>query len=106
LGQVVGPGQTRDAVEDDDDVTADLHEPLGVVDGELGDGRVLIRRAVEGGGHDLALDRATHVGDLLGPLVDEQDDEMHLGIVGLDRMGDLLHHRRLSRLGRETIMPR
>ena len=46
------------------------------------------------------LHRAPHVGDLLGPLVDEQDHQVDLGVVGLDRVRDLLHHRRLARLGR------
>ena len=45
------------------------------------------------------LHRAAHVGDLFGPLVDEQDHEVHLGVVGLDGVGDLLHDRRLAGLG-------
>ena len=100
LGQVVGPGQPRDAVEHDDDVPAQLDEALGAIDGELGDGGVLVRRPVEGGRHHFALDRAAHVGDFLGSLVDEQDDEVHLGVVRLDRVGDLLQDRGLAGLGR------
>ena len=65
-----------------------LDEALGPLDGQLGDLRVLVGRTVERRGDDLALDRAAHVGDLLGPLVDEQHDEVHLGVVGLDRVGD------------------
>ena len=55
LGQVVGTGQAGDAVEDDDDVPAQLDQPLGPLDGQLGDGGVLVGRTVEGGGDDLAL---------------------------------------------------
>ena len=99
LGQVVGPGQPGDAVEHDHDVPAQLDEPLGPLDRELGDGGVLVGGPVEGGRHHLALDRAAHVGDFFGPLVDEEDDEVHLGVVGLDGVGDLLQDRRLAGLG-------
>jgi len=34
----------------------------------------------EGARHHLALDRALHVGDLLGALVDEQHDKHDLGV--------------------------
>ena len=43
--------------------------------------------------------RAPHVGDLFGPLVDEQHDQLDLGVVLLDRRRDRLHHGRLAGLG-------
>ena len=46
------------------------------------------------------LHRAAHVGDLFGPLVDEQHHQLHLGVVALDRRGDRLHDRRLAGLRR------
>ena len=55
-----------------------------------------VRRLVERRGDDLALDRALHVGDLLGPLVDEQHDEVDLGVVGGDAVGDVLQQHRLA----------
>ena len=82
-----------------------LDEALGPLDGELGDLGVLVRRAVESRGDDFALDRAAHVRDLLGPLVDEQDHEMDIGVVGLDGMGDLLQDGRLARFGRRDDQP-
>ena len=54
-GQVVGPGQTGDAVEDDHDVPAHLDQALGPLDGQLGHLRVLVGRTVEGRCDDLAL---------------------------------------------------
>ena len=99
-GEVVGTAQTGDAVEDDHDVVALLDEALGLLDRELGHVGVLVARTVEGAGDDLALDGATHVGDLFGPLVDEQHHELHLGVVLLDRRGDRLHHRGLAGLRR------
>ena len=58
-GQVVGPGQAGDAVEDDHDVLAVLDQALGPLDGELGHLGVLLGGPVERGGHDLALASAT-----------------------------------------------
>ena len=40
--------------------------------------------------------RALHVGDLFGPLVDEQHDEVHLGMVRRDRLRDVLQQHRLA----------
>ena len=77
-----------------------LDHALGPLDRELGHHRVLVGRAVEGRRDDLALHPAAHVGDLFGPLVDEQHDEVDLGVVRLDRPGDLLHDRGLAGLRR------
>ena len=43
---------------------------------------------------------ALHVGDLLGPLVDEHDHEVALGVVRGDRVGDRLQDHRLAGLRR------
>src|SRR4051812_16206375 len=99
-GQVVGTAQAGDRVQQDDDVVAHLDQALGPLDGQLGDGRVVRRRPVEGRGDELALHRALHVGDLLGPLVDEDDHEVALGVVRGDRVGDRLQHHRLAGLRR------
>src|SRR5215207_6274920 len=99
-GQVVGPRQPGDAVEQHDHVAAVLDQPLGPLDGQLGDLAVLLAGPVEGRVDDVRLGRALHVGDLFGPLVGEQDDEVHLGVVLADGVGDLLHQRGLAGLGR------
>ena len=99
-GEVVGAAEPGDRVEQHDDVVAELDEPLGALDGELGDGRVVLGRTVEGRGDDLTLDRALHVGDLFRTLVDEHDHEVDLGVVRGDRVGDRLQHHRLAGLGR------
>ena len=52
-----------------------LDEALRLLDDHLGHLDVPLRRLVEGGGDDLALHRALHVGDFFRTLVDEQDDE-------------------------------
>src|SRR5215217_721162 len=104
-GQVVGPRQPGDAVQQHDHVAPVLDQPLGPLDGELSHLAVLLAGAVEGRVDDVRLGRALHVGDLFGPLVGEQDDEVHLGVVVADGVGDLLHQRGLARLGRGDDQP-
>src|SRR3954469_6085382 len=97
--EVVGTAEAGDGVEQHDHAVAELDQPLGPLDGQLGPDGVGLGRPVEGRGDDLALHRALHVGDLLGPLVDEHDHEVDLGVVHGDRVGDRLQHHRLARLG-------
>ena len=99
-GEVVGAAEAGDRVEQHDDVVAQLDQALGALDGELGDRGVVLGGPVEGRGDDLALHRALHVGDLFGPLVDEHDHEVALGVVRRDRVGDRLQDHRLAGLGR------
>src|SRR5207248_9122144 len=51
---------------------------------------------VEGGGHDLASHRPLHVGHFLGALVDQQDDEEGVGVVGGDGVRDVLQEHSLA----------
>ena len=62
--------------------------------------RVLVGRTVESRSNDFTADAATHVGHFFRALVHEQHHEVDLGVVGLNRLGDLLHDRRLTGLGR------
>ena len=61
---------------------------------------MVVGRHIEGRGHDLALNGALHIGDLFRTLVDEQADEVHLGVVDRDGLADLLKDRCLAGLGR------
>ena len=97
--QVVGATEAGHRVEQYDNVMAELHKALCALDGEFGDSRVILSRTVEGGGDDLTLHRALHVGDFLRALVNQHDHEVNLGIVGRDCVGDGLHHHRLAGLG-------
>ena len=73
-----------------------LDQALGLLDHHLGDLHVALRRLVERRRDDFALDRALHVGDFFRPLVDQQDDEVDLGVVGGDAVGDVLQQHRLA----------
>ena len=58
------------------------------------------RRFVEGRADDFAAHRALHLGHFLGPLVDQQHDQVDIGVVGGDGMREVLHHHRLAALRR------
>src|SRR5437667_2163791 len=97
---VVGAREAGERVEQDHDVPLVLHQPLGLLDHHVGDLDVALGWLVEGGRDHLALHRPLHVGDFLRPLVDEKHDEVDLGMIRRDRMGDGLEHHRLAGPGR------
>ena len=77
-----------------------LDQPLGFFNDHLGDLNVPAGRFIEGRGDDFALDGARHLGDFLGPLIDEQHDQIALRMVRADRGRDVLQQHRLAGLGR------
>ena len=93
---VVGPRQPGQAVEQNEDLPALLGQPFGALDHQLGRADVAARIAVGAAGDHLAADGAAHVGDFLGPLVDEQHDQLHLRMVRRHRLGDVLQQHRLA----------
>ena len=98
--RVVGARQARDRVEQDDHVLLVLDQALGLLDDHLGHLHVPLRRLVEGRADHLAAHRALHVGHLFGPLVDEQHDQVNLGVIRGDRVGDRLQQHGLAGAGR------
>jgi probable HAF family extracellular repeat protein len=104
--RVVGAREAGDRVEQDEHVLAVLDEPLGLLDDHLGDLHVALRRLVEGRRDHLAVDRSLHVGDLLGPLVDEQHDQVDLRVVGATDCAMLCSSIVLPVRGGATMSPR
>ena len=83
-------------------------QALGFFDDHFGDCHVSRCRLVEGRCHHLASHRALHLGDFLGALVDQQDDQDDIGMIGGDRMRDVLHQHGFAGLGRrhdQTALP-
>ena len=94
-------GESRDGVEQDDDILARLDQTLGFFDDHVGHLHVTFGRFVERRADDLGLRTAgDHVGHFFRPLVDEQDDQRDLGMILDDRVGHLLHENRLATFGR------
>ena len=78
---------------------AELDHALGLFDDHLADLNVPARGFVERRADHLdvqALDGALHLGHFLGPLVDQQDDDVALGMVAQDAVGDLLQEDGLA----------
>ena len=94
--RVVGARQARDRVEQDDNVLLVLDQALGLFDHHLGNLHVPLRGLVEGRRDDLAAHRPLHVGHFLRPLVDEQDDQVDLGVVLGDAVREALQQHRLA----------
>jgi len=73
-----------------------FHEPLGLLDHQAGDAHVAGDVLIVAAEDDFAVYGAAHVGDFLGPLVDEQDHHVDVGMVGGDAGGHLLQEHRLA----------
>ncbi len=86
--------------EKDHDVAAMLDEALGLFNDHFGDLDVAHGGLVEGRGDDFAMHRALHVGDFLGALVDQQHDQIAFGVIGGDRLRDVLQQHRFAGAGR------
>ena len=97
---VVGPGEPRDRIQQYHHVALVLHQALGLLDHHFRHLHVPGGRFVEGAGNHLAAHGALHLGDFLGPLVDEQHDEHHFRVVVGDGLGDVLQHQGLARFRR------
>ncbi len=67
-----------------------FHQALGFFDDHFRHLDVAGGRLVEGRGDHLAVDRALHIGDLLGALIDQQHDQVNLGVIGGDGVGNVL----------------
>src|SRR5258706_9563299 len=97
---VVGACQSGDRVEQDHDVLLVLDQALRLLDHHLGHLHVAAGRLVEGRGDYLAAHGAHHLGDFLGPLVDQEHDQRDVGMVRGERVRDVLQHHRLAGLRR------
>jgi hypothetical protein len=97
---VLGAGEAGDRVEQDHDVVLVLDQTLRLLDHHIGDLHVTVGGLVECRGDDLAVDVPLHVSDLLGPLVDQEHDELDLRMVLGDRVRHLLEEDGLAGLWR------
>ena len=93
---IVGAGQARDGVEHDDDVFFVFDESFCFFDDHFRDLDVAGGGFIEGGGDDLTVDGALHIGDFFASFIDEQDDEDGIGVIAMDGVGDILQQHGLT----------
>ncbi len=93
---IIGPRQSGDGIEEDDDVTLVLDKTLGFFDDHLRHLHVPCRRFVKSGGDHFAVNRTLHIGHFFRTLIDEQNDKIDLGMIGGDRVGDILQEHGLA----------
>ena len=70
------------------------------------DARVVFGFHVEGGGHNFSrLNRPGEIGHFLRTLIHQQNEQLDVGMIGVDAVGDLLKQRRFSRHRRRDNQP-
>ena len=87
---IVGPAEAGERVQEDDDISSVLDHSLGLLDYHLSNLYVPRCRLVKGRADDLSIDRALHVGDFFRALINQQHDQVNLGVVLGDAVGHLL----------------
>src|SRR5690606_13680747 len=97
---VVGASQTGDGVEQNDHVFLVLNQALGLLDDHFSDLNVTARRLVEGRCDHFAAHGALHFGHFFRTLVDQQNDQVALGVVACNVRGDVLQHQGFTGLRR------
>ena len=98
-GQVIGPGQTGDGIDQHHHVLALLHQAHGPLLAHFSHPGMMLRQLVKGGIEHLALDGTLHIRHFLRPLVDKQHNQGHVGIIGRDAVGDVFKQGGLAALG-------
>mmetsp|Transcript_18535 Transcript_18535/g.30416 ORF Transcript_18535/g.30416 Transcript_18535/m.30416 type:complete len:299 (+) Transcript_18535:12857-13753(+) len=74
-----------------------LDQALGFLDDHLGNCHVPCRWFVKGRTDNLTLHRPLHVGNFLGPLINQKDDQITFRMVLRDAAGDVLQQNSLTR---------
>jgi len=105
--RVVSASETSNGIEENDDIPLVFDHPLGLFADHFGDLNMALGRFVEGRANDFGpAAGAFHVGDFLGPFVNEQNEKISLRIVFEDGVGQLLHQNGLARARGATMRPR
>ena len=96
----MGARESRERVEHDHDVPAELDLSPGVIEDHIGGGDVAFVGQIEARRDHLAPAPVHHFADLFRPLIDEQDQQHRLRMILRNCLRDRLEHHRLSRFGR------
>ena len=88
---VVGAGQTRNGVKQNNDVFLAFSQALGFFDDHFSNLNMASSRFVEGGSNDFAFNGAFHFCHFFRTFVDQKDHQDDVRIVSGNRVSDMLH---------------
>ena len=103
--RIVGAGKTGDAVQQDDDVLLRLDEALRLFEYHVRYLNVTLGRLIKRGTDNFGAYGALHICNFLRALIDEQNDQLHLGVIANDTIGHFLEENRLTGFGRRDDHP-
>ena len=106
--RIVGSGQTGYGVKKNNHIPFVLDQALGFFNDHFRDLNMSSRRFVKSRGNDFPFDGTLHVRDLFRPLIDKKDYQVYFGVVGCNRIGDILQKHGFPRSGRgdyESALP-
>ncbi|BAI65135.1 hypothetical protein RMDY18_13030 [Rothia mucilaginosa DY-18] len=98
--QVVCTAQAGHGVQQHDHIVAELHHTLRTLNSQLSHSGVILSRAVEGRGNNLALNGALHIGHFFRTLIHQDHHQVHVRVVHGNRVRNGLQHEGLTRLRR------
>src|SRR5205085_6825534 len=93
---VIRARQSGDGIEQDDDIPLVLDKAFGFFNDHFGNLDVARCRFVKRRADDFAVHRTLHVGYFFRPLIDKEDDQDNLRMIGRNGVRDRLEQHRLS----------
>jgi len=94
--RVIGAGQARNAVQEDDYIPLVFHQSLGLFTDHFRHLHMALRRFVKGRTHHFGAHVALHVGYFFRAFIDQQHDEIGFLMVDRDSVGDILQEHGLT----------
>ena len=87
--RVVCAGKARDGIEQDDDIVTAFHHPFGFFQTDRRHANVVVGRLVECGSNHFRIYAAFHVRDFFRAFVNQQHDQVAIGVIAGNRVGDI-----------------
>ena len=91
--KVISSRKSCNGIQKDGNILSLLHQPLGSLDRHLRNSLVMLRKLIKGGVNDLhhtAFNLLLHVRNFLRTLINEENEQMHLGLIPYNCLGNLL----------------
>ena len=97
---VIRAGEAGDAVQQDNHIFFVFHHALGFFNHHFRHLHMALRGLIKGGGDYFAAHGTHHFGYFFGAFVNQQHNQLGIGVIGGDGVGDVLQHHGFARFGR------